>query len=340
MNITELLNTLVEGRDLSAGETEEFLEQVIRNELTDAQIAAVLTALRIKGEVPEEIVGLLRSMRRHMLSVHEPQAMDIVGTGGDGAGTFNISTTSALVAAGAGVKIAKHGNRAASGKCGSSDVLEALGVNVQLTAAEAKTVLQKAGMVFLFAPLYHPATKRVVAVRKELKIRTIFNILGPFANPAETARQLIGVSSPAIAKTMALVAGKLGYEHVLIVASEDGMDEISLSAKTRGFEVKGSAVKTFTINPAKLGFKKSSKKDILGGNAEENVAIIRDILAGKKGPKRDIVVLNTAFALSVAGIAKTPKDGIVLAEKSIDSGEAQKALGRLVKESNVFAKQP
>ncbi len=339
MNITELLNNLVEGHDLKSSDTEEFLEQVIRGELTDAQIAAVLTALRIKGESSEEIVGLLRSMRRHMLSVQEPDAIDVVGTGGDGSGTFNISTVAALVAVGAGARVGKHGNRAASGKCGSSDVLEALGVNVHLTAPEAKEVLQKAGMVFLFAPLFHPATKRVVAVRKELKIRTIFNILGPFANPAETKRQLIGVPNADIAKKMASVAKSLDYKHLIIVASEDGMDEISLSAKTLAFEIRGTSVKKFTIDPKKFGFKKSSKSDILGGDAGVNVAIVRDILLGTKGPRRDIVVLNAAFALYVAGIAKTPKEGIALAEKSIDEGKASAALERLIKETRKFSQQ-
>ena len=333
---TNVLNTLVEKKDLTAREAEEFLDAVVAGSVTPAQIAAIVTALRIKGETVPEITGLLISMRSHMLKVDAPGAIDIVGTGGDGSGTFNISTAAALVAAGAGVRVAKHGNRAASSKCGSADVLEALGVNIQLSPEQAKSVFDSAGIVFLLAPIYHAALKQVVAVRKELKIRTIFNVLGPFANPASTKRQFIGVPNVAVAKTMAQVVPSLGFQHVIIVTSEDGMDEISLSAKTKAFEIRGKTVETFSIDPKEFGFKASTKEDILGGNAEENARIIRDILAGKKGPPRDIVVLNTAFALYVAGIAKSPKAGIALAEKSIDSGAAAEVLARLVKESNVF----
>jgi anthranilate phosphoribosyltransferase len=334
----DILKVVVEGKDLSAEQARGFLEAVIKGEMRPAQVGAVLTALRMKGESSREILGLLQTMRAHVLSVEAPGAIDIVGTGGDGSGTFNVSTTSAFVAAGAGARIAKHGSRSASSKCGSADVLETLGVNINLSKEEATTVYRKAGIVFLFAPLYHPALKEVVVIRKELGIRTIFNVLGPFANPAGTTRQLTGVANKDLAKKMAEAAKSLGYSYSLIVSSEDGMDEISLFAPTRAYEVRGTSLRTLTINPTKFGFKKATKEDVLGGTAEENAGIIREVLAGKKGAKRDIVVLNTAFALVVAGIAKTPKEGVVLAEKSLDSGKARAALQMLVQESSRFKK--
>ncbi|MEK7107011.1 MAG: anthranilate phosphoribosyltransferase, partial [Patescibacteria group bacterium] len=229
----EILNKLVEKKDLGASKTRAFLNQVIAGEITDVQVGAILTALRMKGETSAEIKGLLDAMRTHMLHVSAKGAMDIVGTGGDRAGTFNVSTTAAFVAAGAGAKVAKHGNRAASSKCGSADVLEELGVNIKLSPSQAEEVYKNTGMVFLFAPLFHPAMKQVGAVRKELKIRTIFNVLGPFSNPAGTKRQLVGVPNVELAKKLAEVAKGLGYTRLLIVTSDDGMDEASISAKTK-----------------------------------------------------------------------------------------------------------
>ena len=335
---TALLNTLLAKKDLSREEARSFLDAVILGGMTPAQIGAILVALRAKGEVASEVLGLLESMREHMQKIEAPGAIDIVGTGGDGSGTFNISTASAFVASGAGAKVAKHGNRAASSKCGSADVLEALGVNIQLTPEQAKKVYDAAGIVFLFAPIYHAALKNVVAVRKELKIRTIFNVLGPFANPASTRRQLVGVPNKGIAKTMAAVIPKLGYERILLVTSEDGMDEISLSSKTHAVEYKGGKSRKFSIEPSKFGFKRAVQGELVGADAQQNATIIRDILDGKKDAKRDITVLNAAFALYIAGIAKTPNEGVILAEKSIDSGAARAALDLLVKESNKFVK--
>ena len=339
---TALLNTLLAKKNLSREDARGFLDAVILGEMTPAQIGAILVALRAKGEAASEILGLVSSMREHMQKIHAPGAIDIVGTGGDGSGTFNISTASAFVASGAGAKVAKHGNRAASSACGSADVLEALGVNIQLTPEQAKKVYEAAGIVFLFAPMYHAALKNVIAVRKELKIRTIFNVLGPFANPASTKRQLVGVPNKATAKTIASALPKLGYERILIVTSglsgQDGMDEISLSGKTHAVEYFEGKTRTFTIDPRKLGFKRAANAEVLGGDARMNAQIIQSVLGGAEGPKRDIVILNTAFALAVAGVAKNVKEGIVLAEKSIDSGAARAALDRLVKESSKFAK--
>lgn len=333
MNPTEILKKLVEKKDLTAQEANAFLTAVMKGEVNHALIAAILTALRMKGETTDEIVGFVRAMREKMVRVNAPDAIDVVGTGGDGSGTFNISTASAFVAAGAGVKVAKHGNRAASSKCGSADVLEALGVNIQLTKEQAEDVFQKVGMVFMLAPLYHPATKEVVGVRKELKIRTIFNVLGPLVNPASTVRQLMGVPNEHIAKTLAAAAKKLGYKRLLLVASQDGMDEVSIFAKTRAYEVKGESVRTFVIDPKTFGFKKASKKDIVGGDAAVNASLMRKVLGGEKSARRDIVVLNSACALYVAGVAKTIKDGITRAENSIDSGAAQGILENLIQET-------
>jgi len=339
IDATHILNTLIAKKDLTKEEAQTFLDAVVAGEMTPAQIAAILTALRMKGESTAEITGLLESMRTHMLKIEAPDAIDIVGTGGDESGTFNISTAAAIVAAGAGAKIAKHGNRAASSKCGSADVLEKLGVNIQLTPEQAKKVFDAAGIVFLLAPLYHAAMKTVIVVRKELKIRTIFNVLGPFANPASTKRQLIGVPNADIAKKMAKVASKLGYERVIIVTSKDGTDEISLGGKTLAYDI-GRSIKKFEIDPRKLGFKKASLSDLQGGTADDNAGIIRAALVGGKGPQRDVVVLNAAFGLLVAGLARTPKEGVDLAEKSIDTGAAKVALERLVKASNSFASKP
>jgi anthranilate phosphoribosyltransferase len=333
-NATEILNTLVERKDLTAAEARQFLFDVMDGAITPVQTAAILTAFRMKGESTAEVQGLIQAMREKMVPVRADGAVDVVGTGGDGSGTFNISTASAFVVAGAGVKVAKHGNRAASSKCGSADVLEALGVKIELAPEQAEAVYKNAGMVFLFAPLYHPSMKQVVLVRKELKMRTIFNVLGPFSNPAGTKRQLVGVPNAALAKKLADVAKGLDYTRLLIITSEDGMDEASISANTSVFEIAGKSVKKSVIKPAALGFKKAPASAIRGGTAEENAAIIRNILGGEKSPKRDIVVLNTGLALYAAGAAKTPKEGTARAEVSLNSGAAREALKRLIKESN------
>ena len=334
MDTTKLLNTLIARKNLSEKEAGEFLEGIMSGTVSAVQAGAILTALRMKGESAPEVLGFIKTMRANMLTISAPNAMDIVGTGGDGTGTFNISTTSAFVARGAGVKIAKHGNRAASSKCGSADVLEALGVKIELTPTQAEEVFKNAGMVFLFAPLYHPSMKQVVLVRKELKIRTIFNVLGPFSNPASTKRQLVGVPNAELAKKLSEVAQGLGYEHLLIITSDDGMDEASISAKTKVFEISRKSSKNYVIDPVKLGFKRAPAAALRGGTAEENAGIIRSILSGEKGPKRDIVVLNAGLALYAAGAAKTTKEGVALAERALDSGSARAALESLIKNSN------
>ena len=337
MDTTYILNKIIKKKDLLAEETQLFLNDVIKGALSPAQIGAILVALRMKGESSKEIVGFIKTMRKNMINVKATGAIDVCGTGGDGSGTFNISTAVAFVIAGAGVKVVKHGNRAASSKCGSADVLEHLGINLQLSPKHAESVFNKVGMVFLFAPLFHPAMKNLVSVRKELKTKTIFNFLGPFTNPASVKKQLIGVPSVKIAEKLADVGRYLNYKHLLIVTSQDGLDEISISSKTLIFEVKNNSVKKFNINPADYGFIKYSLKEIRGGTVDENAAHIRVILNGKKGPRRDIVVLNSACALYIAGAVKTIVIGIKCAEESIDSGKAQLVLQNLIRETQKYA---
>lgn len=338
MDTTPLLNKLIEKRDLTTQEARLFLEVVMKGEVLPSQIAAILVALRMKGETTNEIVGLVKAMREHMIRVDVKDAVDVCGTGGDGSNSINISTAVSLIVAACGVNVAKHGNRAASSKSGTADVLEALGVNINLTADQAKEVFKKVGMVFLFAPNFHPATKQVAVVRNEVKIRTVFNFLGPFLSPASVKRQLIGVPNKEIAKKLRAVAKQLDYEHVVIVSSTDGMDEVSLSAPTHVFEIRDGKEKEFVIDPKNYGFQIVAKEEVAGGTADENAKVLKNILDGEKGAKRDIVVLNSAVALYVSGKTKTIKEGIVLAEKVIDSKTAKKALEKLVKETKRYAK--
>lgn len=331
-----LLNKIIDRKDLTVNEAGFLLDEIIDGKLNNSQIAAVLVGLRSKGESVSEITGFIESMRRHMVTVAVKGAIDIVGTGGDGFGTFNISTAASLVVASCGIKVAKHGNRAASSRCGSADVLEALGVNIMLKPQQAEKVLQKVGMVFLFAPLYHPAMKNIAPIRKELGVRTVFNFLGPFLNPAGVKQALIGVPNVEIAKKLALVAAKLNYQHLLLVASRDGMDEISISGKTEAFVIKKTNIKAMVIDPQRYGFGKSSITDILGGDSAKNARIITDILDGKKGVRRDIVLFNSANAFYVAGKVENVSSGIALAKEAIDSGGAKKVLENLIKETKKY----
>lgn len=336
MNI--LLNKLINKENLTLKEAENLADKMMDGVLTPVQVASFLTALSVKGESEEEILGFIESMRKHMNVVKtKGEVIDTCGTGGDGNNTFNISTAVAFVVAGAGVKVAKHGNRSASSLCGSADVLEALGVNINLTSKQAEKVLEKIGLVFLFAPLFHPSMKHVGPVRKELKIRTIFNLLGPFSSPASVKRQIIGVPNKKIGKMLALVAQKLNYKHLMIVASDEGLDEISISAGTHVLEIKGKEAGETLIDPFDFGFKKVSLDKIKGGDSLLNSQIIKSVLSGEKGPKRDIVLLNAGAAFYVSGIAKSIKKGIEMARESIDKGFAKRALENLIKESQIYA---
>ena len=271
-----------------------------------------------------------------MLTVDaDENVLDIVGTGGDGSNSINISTISAIVTAACGVKVAKHGNRAASSKSGSADVLEALGVNINLKPEKAKIVLDKVGLVFLFAPQFHPAMRIVGPVRKELKRRTIFNYLGPFLNPARATRMLLGVANLELAKKFLEIAKKLNFKHLIIVTSEDGMDEISVADKTFAFELKDGRVKEFMIDPQRLGFEKYLKTDLEGGVPKENAAIARNIINGEeKGAKREAVILNSAYGLLVSARVSNVEEGLKMARAAIDSGRAGEVLDSLVEETN------
>lgn len=335
MTTTDLLNKLVLKQDLTKEEINFLFEEIVHEQIDPIQIGGVLIAMRAKGESIDEIVHIVQAMRKHMrkVTVSNNHIIDTAGTGGDGSGTFNISTAAALIAAGTGVKVAKHGNGAMSSKCGSRDVIEALGVNIILSPEKAAKVLGKVGFVFLFAPLYHPAMKQVSEVRRALQVRTIFNILGPLANPAFAKRQLIGVADRTLAEKLAKIVTELNYDHVVIVTSVDGMDEISISAPTILYEIKHKKMKKSIITPEMFGIQRKPQKEILGGDPIINAKIIKNILNGEKGAKRDVVVLNSAAALYVSGKVASIKDGIVLAEESIDKGYAKNVLENLVKET-------
>lgn len=331
------LEKLVKRESLTSKEAATVVEMILTHRLTPIHVAGLLSALCTKGESVDEISGFIRGSKKHMVSVQMSDAIDVCGTGGDGLKTFNISTAVAFVIAGAGVSVAKHGNRGVSSKCGSADVLEALGVNIQLSPNHAEKVFEKVGMVFLFAPLFHPAFKYAAQVRKELGIRTIFNYLGPFLNPAQTKRQLIGVPTEEMAKKLIEVSKKLSYRHLFIVVSKDGMDEVSTTTTTTVFENNNGNISQFLIDPKEYGLQNSSNNSLTGGNALENAQIIIKILEGGKGTQRNIVVLNSALALMVAGKVKAIQEGIDLAEESIDSGEAKKILKNLKKETQRYA---
>ncbi len=323
---------LVEGRPLTEDQAYQVMGQVMAGQATPAQTAALLVALRIKGETAEELLGLVRAMRDNALTVEgATDAIDTCGTGGDASGTYNISTASAIVAAAAGVKVAKHGNRSASSKCGSADVLEALGVRIALTPAQARRCLEEAGIVFLFAQVYHPAMKHVAPVRAEIGVRTAFNVLGPLANPARVRRQVVGVAAAEIAPKMAFILQRLGAQHALVVHGEDGLDEITLAGPTQVHEVLGGQTLAYTVTPEELGLPRAERSALAGGGREENAAILRDLFNGARGPKRDALLANAAAALVVGGKAPDLKAGVGLAASVIDSGAARRKLDEWVR---------
>jgi anthranilate phosphoribosyltransferase len=330
-----LLAKVAAGAALSREEAAHAFNRMMSGEATPSQMGGLLMALRVRGETVDEITGAVTAMREKMLTVAAPEgAVDVVGTGGDASGSYNISTCAAFIVAGAGVPIAKHGNRALSSRSGAADVLGALGVKIDLTPSEITRCIYEAGIGFMFAPAHHPATKNVAATRVELGTRTIFNLLGPLSNPAGVKRQMIGVFSRHWVEPLAQVAKNLGAEHVYVVHGSDGLDEITTSGPTYVAELNNSAVRTFEINPDEFGIKKAKPEALRGGDAEENASALTSVLDGKVGAYRDVAVLNAAAALVVAGRAEGLKDGVVLAQKSIDSGEAKDRLARLVTISN------
>ncbi|MEW5758472.1 MAG: anthranilate phosphoribosyltransferase [Candidatus Omnitrophota bacterium] len=329
--IKKAIAVLIEHSDLSHKEVELIFEEILTGKATASQIACFLTALRVKGETVEEITAAAQVMRRFVTKIcaKDKTILDTCGTGGDYSGTFNISTVSAFVAAGAGVRVAKHGNRSISSHCGSADVLEGLGININISVEKVEDCLEKNGIAFLFAPILHPAMKYAQPVRQEIGIRTIFNILGPLTNPAGAAHQLIGVYDDKWVKPLAEVLLNLGSKHALIVHGKDGIDEVTTTTKTFVAEVKNKKVKTFEITPSEFGIKKASLSDLCDGSVESNVEIVRDVLAGKKGAKRDIVILNAGCAIYAADYALTIEEGMKKAKESIDSGKAAEKLEML-----------
>jgi len=330
--IKESIDTLVSGRSLNFEQSAGVMEEIMSGEATPAQIAAFITALRIKGETVDEIAGLASIMRAKAIPVVvTPPVVDTCGTGGDSSSTFNISTTAAIVVAGAGLKVAKHGNRAMTSHCGSADVLEALGVKIDLGAEGVAECLETVGIGFMFAPIFHPAMKYAAVPRREIGIRTVFNILGPLTNPARAESQVIGVPSVEIGNKIASVLHRLGTKHSLVVHGIDGVDEISISGRSMVWEADEQGVSPpYEISPLDFGFKEASRAEISGGKPEENAEMLRGILGGEKGPRRDIVVMNAAAALVAANQAPDLKQGAQIAQEAIDSGRALEKLDRLV----------
>ncbi len=333
MSYAQTLNRLINGEDLSFEAMQNLMQQVMAGELTPAQIAGVLVALRIKGETVDEIAAAASVMRSLSTKVNIQEVshlVDTCGTGGDGIQTFNISTVSAFVAAAAGAKVAKHGGRSVSSTCGSADVLEALGVNVNLTPEQVANTVNQVGLGFMFAPNHHSAMKHAAPVRRELGIRTLFNLLGPLTNPASAKRQVMGVFSRDLTGKLAHVLKQLGSEHVMVVCGADGMDEISFTGDSHIAELKDGKVLEYTVNPTQFGLNLHELNSIRVNDAQESKQMILDLLAGKTGPARDIVLLNAGAAIYVAGISPTLAAGIHTAAEMLDSGKALQKMQALI----------
>jgi len=353
--ITEAVRTLVDGRDLTRIEAAAAMEAIMSGAATNAQIAAFLTALRMKGETVEELIGFAQVMREKVVKVRTRAAdvvaqtgtdretlIDTCGTGGDASGTFNVSTATAFVVAGAGLKVAKHGNRSMSGLtaaslCGSADVVETLGVNLELSAAQVGRCVDEVGIGFLYAPLLHTAMKHVMAARREVGFRTVFNLLGPLTNPAGANAQIIGVAAASLTEPLARVLAELGTLRAFVVHGADGLDEISSTGESRISEVREGMVRTFTVRPEDFDLPRSSLVDLRGGDREQNAEIIRALLGGERGPRRDIVLMNAAAALVVGAHAHDLKEGAATAARAIDTGAARQKLDQLVALSRKLA---
>jgi anthranilate phosphoribosyltransferase len=332
----EAIEQLLQGTPLSRGQAREAMDQVMAGEATPVQIAGLLIALRARGETVDEMTGFVDSMRAHATPLElPPGTIDTCGTGGDRAGTFNISTAAALVAAGAGIPVAKHGNRAASSRCGSADVLEALGVDITLGADRVRRCIDVAGMGFCFAPTFHPAMRHAGPARRELGVRTVFNVLGPLANPGRVRRQALGVGAPALAPSMIRVLQDLGHERALVFYGEDGLDELTTTGPSRVFQLKDGDVAAYELDPQDLGLSRSQPDDLKGGTPPENAVLLREVLDGGRGPRRDVVLLNAAAAVLAAGRAEEWQEALAVAGESLDSGRARQVLDRLVETSRV-----
>ncbi|MDQ6712154.1 MAG: anthranilate phosphoribosyltransferase [Candidatus Dormibacteraeota bacterium] len=334
MTPAEAIERLLQGTALSREQARDVMDQVMAGEVTTGQLAGLLVALRARGETVEEMTGFVESMRAHATPLELPAgAIDTCGTGGDRAGTFNISTAAALVAAGAGIPVAKHGNRAASSRCGSADVLEALGVDITLDANGVRRCIDVAGMGFCFAPTFHPAMRHAGPARKELGVRTVFNVLGPLANPGRVRRQALGVGAAPLAPLMIRVLKDLGHERALVFYGEDGLDELTTTGLSRVFQLSDGQVRDYELDPGELGFPRSSGEDLRGGTPPENANLLRHVLDGETGPRRDVVLLNAAAAVLAAGRAEEWPQAVTVAKESLDSGRARQVLDRLVQTS-------
>ena len=337
-----LLHKILAREDLTTDEAAAAMREIMSGNAAPAAIAGLLVGLAMKGERPAEIVGFARTMRQQAVAFDrgpEP-VFDTCGTGGDRAGTFNISTASAIVLAACGVRVAKHGNRSVSSRCGSADVFEALGVNIAAPPEVVARCLAETNIAFLFAPTFHPSMRHAGPTRRELGLRTAFNLLGPLTNPARPTRQIVGVPRPELTELMAKALALLGSEHAWVVHGADGLDEISLSGHTKVSECRAGAVRTFYVHPSEYALRKTAVDDIAGGDAAENAAILRDVLAGADGPRRDVVLFNAGAALFVAGAVETVEAGIDRAAAAIDDGSAARTLERLVDTSRVTAEEP
>jgi anthranilate phosphoribosyltransferase len=333
MSLVEYLHRIVAGQNLSEEQAHEAMMTILRGEASTPQIAAFLVGLRMKGETVAELVGFARAMRqmaqRVPVELGSEPLLDTCGTGGDGAGTFNISTVAAFVVAGAGVRVAKHGNRSISSACGSADLMDRLGIKLALDPAELARAIREVGIGFLFAPALHPAMRHAQPARLELKMRTVFNLLGPLANPAGANVQIVGAPSAAAARLMAQALAQLGLYRGFVVHGSDGLDEITTTGPTLVLEIASGAVREYTVTPDDFGLPAASAGDLRGGDAAVNERIARDILAGVRGPRRDIVLANAAAALVAAGKARHFREGVALAADSIDSGAARRKLEEL-----------
>jgi anthranilate phosphoribosyltransferase len=350
MEIAEAIKRTVDGRHLDRQEAESVMDGIMSGQATDAQIAAFLTALRMKSETVEELIGFARVMRRNASPVpaqspvgaaysgtDREMLVDTCGTGGDAAGTFNISTATAFVVAGAGVRVAKHGNRSVSSVCGSADVVEALGIRIDLVPESVARCIDQVGIGFLYAPLLHNAMRYVMLARREIKIRTIFNLLGPLCNPANASAQVLGVYSERLTEMMAQVLCELGAQRAFVVHGADGLDEISISGETKISEVRGGEVRTYYLTPEDFGLARAPIEEIKGGDARRNAEIIQDILSGRESTHQDVVLLNAAAGLVAGGKAETLREGIRLARHAIQSGAALACLRRLISFSQELA---
>jgi anthranilate phosphoribosyltransferase len=333
--IQQAIYKLLNRENLSLEDTKAVMSEIMGGNATNAQIASFITAIRMKGETIDEITACAMVMRECGLKLgHEGDVLDIVGTGGDEAFTFNISTVSSIIISAAGIPVAKHGNRSVSSKCGSADVLEALGVKIDIPVEKSEKILKEIGICFLFAPIYHSSMKYAGPVRRELGVRTIFNILGPLASPAKANLQLLGVYDENLVEPMARVLANLGVKRAMVVHGHDGLDEVSLSGKTTVCEVNDGQVNSFFLDPHQFGFEYCKPEDLVGGNPTMNAAIARSILQGEKGPKRDIVLLNSAVCLYMTYNNITLRECVKLAAETIDRGKAMEQLNNFIRLSN------